>query len=118
MDSHNCRRLARDGRAENEGDVQIGGFPPYPIAYRAIVPKAGECENLLVPVCLSATHIAYGSIRMEPVFMLLAQSATTAAVLALEAKVPVQKVPYEKLQARLLADKQILAWTPPAKAKK
>jgi hypothetical protein len=118
MDSHNCRRLAKDGRAENEGDVQIGGFPPYPIAYRAIVPKAGECENLLVPVCLSATHIAYGSIRMEPVFMLLAQSATTAAVLALEAKVPVQKVSYEKLQARLLADKQILAWTPPVKAKK
>ena len=115
MDSHNCRRLAKNGRAENEGDVQIGGFPPYPIAYRAIVPKAGECENLFVPVCLSATHIAYGSIRMEPVFMLLGQSAATAAALALEARVPVQKISYEKLQARLLADNQILAWTPPVK---
>ncbi len=115
MDSHNCRRLVKNGRVENEGDLQVGGFPPYPIAYRAIVPKAGEGENLLVPVCLSATHISYGSIRMEPVFMLLGQSAATAAALALEAKVPVQKLSYEKLQARLLADGQTLAWPPPAK---
>ncbi|MEI8290712.1 MAG: FAD-dependent oxidoreductase [Verrucomicrobiota bacterium] len=115
MDSHNCRRLAKNGRAENEGDVQIGGFSPYPIAYRAIVPKAGECENLFVPVCLSATHIAYGSIRMEPVFMLLGQSAATAAAFAMEAGVPVQEISYEKLQARLLADQQILVWKPPVK---
>jgi hypothetical protein len=110
MDSHNCQRIAKVGHVENEGDVQVGGFPPYPISYRSIVPKAAECENLLVPVCLSATHIAYGSIRMEPVFMILGQSASTAAVLALESKSSVQKVRYETLRARLLADKQILTW--------
>jgi hypothetical protein len=110
MDSHNCQRTAKAGHVENEGDVQVGGFPPYPISYRSIVPKASECENLLVPVCLSATHIAYGSVRMEPVFMILGQSAATAAVLALDGKLPVQKLAYEKLRERLLADKQILTW--------
>ena len=110
MDSHNCRRIVKNGHVENEGDVQVGGFPPYPVAYRSIVPKAGECENLLVPVCLSATHIAYGSIRMEPVFMVLGQSAATAACLAIDGKTPVQKVGVSKLQAKLLADKQILEW--------
>src|SRR5262249_4728029 len=65
MDSHNVQRYVKDGNAINEGDVQVGRFPPYPIAYRAIVPKAAECKNLFVPVCLSASHIAYGSIRME-----------------------------------------------------
>jgi hypothetical protein len=110
MDSHNCRRIARDGRAENEGDVQVGGFPPYPISYRAIIPKAGEAGNLLVPVCLSATHIAYGSIRMEPVFMILGQSAATAAALALDGHVPVQEIKYPDLRARLLADQQRLDW--------
>jgi hypothetical protein len=108
MDSHNCQRIVKGGHAENEGDVQVGGFPPYPISYRSIVPKAGECDNLLVPVCLSATHIAYGSIRMEPVFMILGQSAATAAALALDGKSSVHKIPYETLRARLLADKQIL----------
>jgi hypothetical protein len=110
MDSHNCQRIVKGGHAENEGDVQVGGFPPYPISYRSIVPKAGECDNLLVPVCLSATHIAYGSIRMEPVFMILGQSAATAAMLALDGKSSVQKIPYETLQARLMADKQVLQW--------
>jgi hypothetical protein len=110
MDSHNCRRIVRNGHVENEGDVQVGGFPPYPISYRSIMPHAAECENLLVPICLSATHIAYGSIRMEPVFMILGQSAATAASLALEAGTSVQKVPYEKLQARLLRDNQLLEW--------
>ena len=110
MDSHNCQRIVKGTRVENEGDVQIGGFPPYPISYRSIVPKSGECDNLLVPVCLSATHIAYGSIRMEPVFMILGQSAATAAMLAMDRKSSVQKLPYETLQARLLADKQILQW--------
>jgi hypothetical protein len=112
MDSHNCRRLAIQGRAENEGDVQVGSFPPYPIALGAILPKAAQCQNLLVPVCLSATHIAYGSIRMEPVFMILGQSAATAAALAIEENVPVQNLGYAKLRARLLADKQILEWRP------
>jgi hypothetical protein len=115
MDSHNCQRMVKSGHAENEGDVQVGGFPPYPISYRSIVPKAGECENLLVPVCLSATHIAYGSIRMEPVFMILGQSAATAAALALDGKSSVQKLPYATLRARLLDDRQILEWKAQAK---
>lgn len=113
MDSHNCQRIVKNGRVENEGDVQVHGFSPYPIAYRALVPRAGECANLFVPVCLSATHIAFGSIRMEPVFMILAQSAAIAAGLALEDNVPVQKVPYPKLRARLLAAGQVLEWTGP-----
>jgi hypothetical protein len=110
MDSHNCRRIVRNGRVENEGDVQVGGFPPYPISYRSIVPRQSECENLLVPVCLSASHIAYGSIRMEPVFMVLGQSSAMAAGLALEGKVPVQKIPYDDLRRRLLAARQVLEW--------
>jgi hypothetical protein len=110
MDSHNCQRIVKNGHAENEGDVQVGGFPPYPVSYRSIVPKATECENLLVPICLSATHIAYGSIRMEPVFMILGQSAASAAALAMDGKSSVQAVAYESLRARLLADKQILEW--------
>jgi hypothetical protein len=110
MDSHNCQRIVKNGNVENEGDVQVPPMKPYPISYRALIPKAGECENLLVPICLSATHIAYGSIRMEPVFMILGQSSATAASMAIDAEIPVQKVDYEKLRARLLADKQILEW--------
>jgi hypothetical protein len=117
MDSHNCQRIVKDGKAENEGDVQVGGFPPYPISYRSLLPKASECENLFVPVCLSATHIAYGSIRMEPVFMILGQSAATGAVLSLGDQVPIQKLDYGKLRKRLLADRQRLEWTPAAPAK-
>jgi hypothetical protein len=113
MDSHNCQRLVKNGRAANEGDVQVGGFPPYPIDYRALVPRAAEAENLLVPVCLSATHIAYGSIRMEPVFMILGQSAATAAALAQHANQPLQKLDYSALRARLLTGRQILDWPPP-----
>jgi hypothetical protein len=107
MDSHNCQRIVKNGHVENEGDVQVG-VKPYPISYRSLVPKVGQCENLFVPVCLSATHIAYGSIRMEPVFMILGQSAATAAHFALAEKIPVQAVDYQKLRARLLQDKQVL----------
>ena len=114
MDSHNCRRLVRNGRVENEGDVQVAPMSPYAISYRAIVPRAAQCENLLVPVCLAASHIAYGSIRMEPVFMILGQSAATAAAAALDESVAVQKVNYPRLRARLLADGQRLDWTPAA----
>jgi len=110
VDSHNCRRIVRNGRVENEGDVQVGGFPPYQISYRSIVPRESECENLLVPVCLSASHIAYGSIRMEPVFMVLGQSAAIAANLALQEKVPVQRISYDKLRPRLIAARQVLNW--------
>jgi len=110
MDSHNTQRYVRDGKAINEGDVQVGGFSPYPIAFGSLVPKESECTNLAVPVCLSATHIAYGSIRMEPVFMVLGQSAATAAALAIDDGVPIQKIDYKKLQTRLFADKQVLEW--------
>ena len=109
MDSHHVQRyVTEEGFVQNEGDVQVGGFPPYPISYRSIVPKAGECENLLVPVCLSASHIAFGSIRMEPVFMVLGQSAATAALHALEEETAVQQIDYPRLRARLLSDGQVL----------
>jgi hypothetical protein len=113
MDSHNCQRVVINGAVRNEGDVQTGVKRPYSISYRSIVPKEKECANLLVSVCLSSSHIAYGSIRMEPVFMILGQSAATAASLAIDAKVPVQKVDYAKLRERLLADKQIITWDVP-----
>ena len=111
MDSHNCQRIVKNGRVENEGDVQVAPMKPYPISYRSLVPKQSECENLFVPVCMAASHIAYGSIRMEPVFMILAQSSATAASMAIDEKIPVQKVDYAKLRARLIADKQVLDWT-------
>ncbi len=114
MDSHHVQRhVDADGHVRNEGDVQVGGFPPYPIAYEAIVPKRGECSNLLVPICLSSTHMAFGSIRMEPVFMVLAQSAATAASLAIDADVAVQDIDYDALRVRLEADGQILNYTAP-----
>jgi hypothetical protein len=108
MDSHNCQRFVQDGHVRNEGDVQTGNVPPYPISFRAIVPKKAQCENLIVPICLSASHIAYGSIRMEPVFMILGQSAATIASIAIEDQSSVQDVPYEKLKTRLVKDKQVL----------
>jgi hypothetical protein len=101
MDSHNCQRVIVNGMVKNEGDVQVGGFLPYPVSYRSIVPKPNECTNLFVPVCLSASHIAYGSIRMEPVFMVLGQSSATAAVMAIDEQLPVQKIPVKKLQKEL-----------------
>jgi hypothetical protein len=108
MDSHNTQRyVTAEGYARNEGDIQ---YPtrPYPISYRSIRPREDECANLLVPVCLAASHIAYGSIRMEPVFMVLGQSAATAAVHAIDEKTTVQKINYERLKQRLVADKQVL----------
>ena len=85
---------------------------PSSIAYRSLPPRSGGSDNLLVPVCVSSTHIAYGSIRMEPVFMILGQSAATAASLAIDRNLPVQQVPYASLRERLVADKQVLAWDP------
>lgn len=104
MDSHNCERLVVSGMVKNEGDVQVGGFPPYHISYRSIVPKKEECTNLIVPVCLSATHIAYGSIRMEPVFMVLGQSAGEAAVMAVENQTAVQEISVDELIRKLKSD--------------
>jgi hypothetical protein len=109
MDSHNVQRYVDEaGHARNEGDIQINPGGPYPISYGALVPKTSECTNLLVPVCVSSSHIAYGSIRMEPVFMILGQSAATAAVFAIDDNINVQDVDYSKLRARLLADDQVL----------
>lgn len=108
MDSHNCRRIVIDGLVRNEGDVQVGTGGPYAIAYDALTPRAAEADNLLVPVCLSSTHIAFGSIRMEPVFMITGQSAATAAWLAVRDDVGVQTIDRAALRARLLADKQVL----------
>jgi hypothetical protein len=114
MDSHNCTRyVTPEGYAQNEGDVQVSPGGPYKISYRSLVPKKGECPNLLVPACLSCSHIAFGSIRMEPVFMILGQSAATAAALAIDAKIDVQAVEYAKLRVRLLADKQVLEYSAP-----
>src|SRR5690606_12769855 len=108
-DSHHVQRyIAADGSVQNEGDIGVFTKGPYQIAYGAITPKPGQCDNLLVPVCASSSHIAYGSIRMEPVFMILGQSAATAAALAIDLKTPVQDVPYAKLRERLIADGQIL----------
>jgi FAD dependent oxidoreductase len=111
MDSHNVHRyVAADGTVRNEGDVQVRVPVPYGISYGALVPQRGQASNLLVPVCCSASHIAYGSIRMEPVFMVLAQSAMVAGGIALERGLAVQDVPYGELRERLLARGQVLAW--------
>jgi hypothetical protein len=112
MDSHNCERIVVNGMVKNEGNVEIGGFGPYPIAYRSITPKATECTNLLVPVCLSASHIAYGSIRMEPVFMVLAQSAAVAATLAIKENTTVQQVDVKTIQSLLAKDPLMNGKTP------
>lgn len=97
MDSHNCDRQIVNGMAKNEGNVEIGGFGPYPISYHCLTPKRTEAVNLLVPVCLSASHIAYGSIRMEPVFMLLAQDAAIASCLAIDENKTVQDIDYRDI---------------------
>ena len=109
LDSHNVQRYVKsDGYVQNEGDIGVEPDKPYSIAYGSILPKEKECSNLLVSVCISSSHIAYGSIRMEPVFMILGQSAATAAVLAIENKVSLHKLPYERLRQVLLKDNQVL----------
>lgn len=112
LDSHNVQRyITPDGHVQNEGDIGISAPRPYEIAYGALIPKKAQCQNLLVPVCLSSSHIAFGSIRMEPVFMILGQSCATAASLSLDTKVAVQDLSYDKLRERLLADGQVLETT-------
>ena len=111
IDSHNGQRyITPEGGVQNEGDIGVPLPAPYEIAYGALVPKRGQADNLLVPVCVSSSHIAFGSIRMEPVFMVLAHSAATAAVLAMDRRLAVQDVPYADLRARLLADGQVLEY--------
>ena len=109
IDSHNVQRyITAEGQVQNEGDIGVATRGPYPIAYGALVPKPEQANNLLVTSCLSSSHIAFGSIRMEPVLMILGQSAATAAVMAMDEKIPVQDVSYKKLRARLMKDGQIL----------
>ena len=112
MDSHSCQRVVVEEKGimtvRNEGNTGYKCPKPYPIAYRSIVPKKEECTNLLVPLCLSASHVAYGSIRMEPVFMIMGQSAGVAASLAMDAGVSVQDIDIDKLHQHLEAENQIL----------
>jgi len=116
LDSHNVQRyVTPEGAVQNEGDIGVGTPQPYQIAYGALTPRKAQCDNLLVPVCVSCSHIAYGSIRMEPVFMILGQSAATAACLALDDGVAVQDLSYDELRERLLADGQVLEYTGPSR---
>ena len=116
LDSHNTQRVLSAGNVKNEGDIQRGVSNPYAISYRSIIPAAGECDNLLVPWCTSSSHIAFGSIRMEPVFMHLGQSAATAACLAIDDQVAVQQLNYTKLSLQMLAQGQVLSLAAPPAA--
>jgi hypothetical protein len=107
MDSHNVQRYINElGYVKNEGNVEARVAGPYPVSYRSIIPRKEECANLLVPVCVSASHIAFGSIRMEPVFMVLGQSAAIAAAMAVEEEIALQDIIYDQLQENLLRYKQ------------
>jgi hypothetical protein len=109
MDSHNIQRYIKDdGFVQNEGDIGVHPDKPYSIPYGTIIPKKEECTNLLVPVCVSSSHIAFGSIRMEPVFMILGQSAAAAAILAIDNQTDLQDVPYSELKTVLLNRSQVL----------
>jgi len=110
VDLHAVRRIVDRGQAVGEGTRPAPVPHPYPIAYGAIIPRAVECENLFSTFALSASHVAFGSIRMEPVFMTLSQSAGTAAALAIDAGVPVQQVDYDRLRQRLDTDGVVLEW--------
>ena len=109
MDSHHCRRVVLNGRVVNEGDIQIP-VKPFAIDVRALLPKKQQCNNLIVPVCIGASHIAYGSIRMEPVFMMLGQVAGTLAALAIEQQSAVQQVTYDQLKQQLVKQGQVVEW--------
>lgn len=109
MDSHVVQHFVTEkGTAQNDGVIWHVPPRPFGISYRAIIPPKGQCENLFSPICLSASHVAHGSIRMEPVFMALSQSAAIAAGLALDSGVSAQEVSYPALRERLEAAKQIV----------
>jgi len=116
LDSHYVQMFSDNGKLMVDGGF-FTGVKPYPISYRVLLPKASQCSNLLVPVCISASHVAYGSLRMEAVFMELGQAAATAAGLALEKKMALQKLPYAELRQRLLADRAMLSDEKPASAR-
>ena len=109
MDSHPIQRYVDlNGYVKNEGNVEAHVDAPFPISYKSIIPKKSEVTNLFIPVCLSSSHIAYGSIRMEPVFMVLGQSAAIAASIAIDKNVQTHEVPYSELRAALIKSHQIL----------
>ncbi|OUU19869.1 MAG: hypothetical protein CBC13_11805 [Planctomycetia bacterium TMED53] len=112
MDSHNVHRRIIDGNVRNEGDIQVYGFDPWPISFRSILPPPNSCSNLLVPVAISASHIAFGSARMEPVFFVLGESAGIAAAAAIQQGIPVGEVPYEDLRPLLEKAGQVLRFDP------
>jgi len=115
IDMHAVRRIVHNGQPVNEGTNSVKVPRPYPISYKAIVPRESECKNLLVPFALSASHVAFGSIRMEPVFMILSQSAATGASIAIDKGIAVQKIEYGLLKEQLIKDRQVLNWEPPSK---
>lgn len=104
MDSHNCERIVVNGMVKKEGDVEVHVPHPFPVSYRALTRRKKQCTNLLVPVCLSATHIAYGSIRMEPAFMELGQAAAVAASMAIDGRRTVQGIDVNHLIRNLKED--------------
>lgn len=111
LDSHNTQRyITPEGFVENEGDIEHPAPKPYMIDLGSIFPKKEECTNLLVSVCVSSSHIAFGSIRMEPVFMILGQSAGTVAAMALDKKKSIHELTYEEIRVKLLADGQVLEY--------
>jgi FAD dependent oxidoreductase len=113
-DSHNIQRIATaDGAVENEGDMQVA-VSPYQIPYRVMIPKREQAANLLVPVCFSASHVAYSSLRMEPQYMILGQAAGVAASLALKSNKPVQDISVEALQQKLKQQGAVFEWIAPA----
>ena len=109
MDSHNVQRyITKMGCVQNEGNIEVSTKGPYAISYRSIIPKKNECDNLLVTCAISSSHIAFGSIRMEPVFMIMGQSAATAASIAIDQNTGLHEVEYAVLRERLLSDNQKL----------
>ena len=111
MDSHNVQRyVTSEGYVQNEGDIGVRAPKPYQIDLGSIIPKGDECSNLLIPVCVSCSHIAFGSIRMEPVFMILGQSAGTVASLALKSKKNIHDLTYDEIKKQLISDGQILEY--------
>jgi len=109
LDSHNVQRYVKpDGFVQNEGDIGVSVRKPYQVSLGSILPKKEECSNLLVPVCVSCSHIAFGSIRMEPVFMILGQSAGTVAAMAVSKRKDIHDLKYEEIRLKLEGDGQIL----------
>jgi FAD dependent oxidoreductase len=107
IDSHNCQRIVQDGKLTNEGDIEVDD-KPHSVGYGALIPRLDDCDNLLVPVCLSATHVAYGSLRTEPVLMQLGEAAGLAAALAVTCGKSVQEIDRTMLEHELKSAKAVI----------